>query len=193
MGNPEQAKIFLLNGNPNVPKGRNWNNDDKCKKIILNSLEHKVKDYPLYALSPDFEKYSIYEWWYNHLSCLIEASGLDLKIVSKKIFAAEYFPYFSDKFPYFPKKLLYFSKNLKGDSVLKSQEYTFGIIKKAMKKGKWIVIMRAEQKWYDSIEGLREYDNLIVLKDPGRVYVSPWNMKRGDFKKILKILKGETL
>jgi len=226
MGDPTRAKIFLLNGNPNAPDDAKNNPGELSqedfninhRKVITDSYNvdssiNKEKDYPLYALNPDFEKYSIYRWWYDHLSCLIEAVGL--KTVSEKLFAAEYFPYFSKKFPDFSKKQPYFSKNLNGDPILESQEYTFNLVKEAIEAEKIIVIMRAEKKWYNSVKGVKglkdvecledyknkkykdvdgkEYSRVIVLKEPRFVYVFSGNMQSGDFRRILKILKGEEL
>jgi len=226
MGDPTRAKIFLLNGNPNAPDDAKNNpgelsQDDfnrDHRKVINDSYDidnpkNKEKDYPLYALNPDFEKYSIYRWWYDHLSCLIEAVGL--KTVSEKVFAAEYFPYFSKKFHYFPKKQPYFSKNLSGEPILESQEYTFNLVKEAIEAEKIIVIMRAKKKWYNSIKGVKglkdvecledykkkiyidvdgkEYSRVIVLKNPRCVYVFSGNMQPGNFKIILKVLKGEPI
>jgi len=180
MGDPTRAKIFLLNGNPNAPDGktapkfqhRKFN--EKYRETILNSLENKVKDYPLYALNPDFKEYSIYKWWYPRLKALIEECGIET--VSRDLFVAEYFPYFSDRFRY------------TNGIYPESQKYIFNLIKEAMEAGKTIIIMRAKNKWYDFVKGLKKYRHVMELKNPRCTYISHGNMKRGDFDKILSLL-----
>jgi len=181
MGNPKLAKIFLLNGNPNAPDGKNDQKfsqkkfNEKYREIILNSLENKVKDYPLYALNPAFEKYSIYKWWYPRLKALINESNIET--VSRDLFVAEYFPYFSERF-----------RDANG-IYLESQQYIFNLIKEAMDAGKTIIIMRAKNKWYDLVKDLKKYSHVMKLKNPRCTYISLGNMKRGDFNKILRLLK----
>ena len=183
MGDPTRAKIFLLNGNPNAPDGktapkfqhRKFN--EKYRETILNSLENKVKDYPLYALNPDFKEYSIYKWWYSRLKALIDE--IDIETVSRNLFVAEYFPYFSNNL-----------SDADGISV-PSQKYTFSLIEKAMEAGKTIIIMRAKDKWDDpekGVKGLKKHRHVMELKNPRCTYISPENMKRGDFDKILSLL-----
>ena len=180
MGDPEQAEIFLLNGNPNAPdtnelgelSQKKFNED--YKEYILCSLENRVKDYPLYALNPIFKRYSIHKWWYGHLRLLIELRGVET--VSKKLFAAEYFPYFSDNF-----------NDIINIPTLESQKHTFSLIEKAMKAEKMVVIMRAKRRWYSSVHGLEKYKRLIVLNSPTNPCLTPknMNMKPEDFDRIL--------
>jgi hypothetical protein len=201
MGDPEQAEIFLLNGNPDakddptVLSHKEFN--EKHKKYILISLENRVKDYPLYALNPQFKCYYIHKWWYEHLHFLWDdkKSRTDLQTASKKVFAAEYFPYFS--------------KNLSDTNnipILESQKYTFSLVEEAIKAEKFIVIMRAKDKWHDSVKGLKKYSNkkykdadgkeysrVIELRTkngnrPQRVWVSRENMNSEDFDRILNLL-----
>jgi len=237
MGDPEQAEIFLLNGNPDAkPKPgilthKQFN--EKYKEVILDSLEHNITDYPLYALNPEYIGYYISYWWRNFLHSLIEnESNLDeeetekkeeenFKNISKKLFDAEYFPYFSDE-----KKDMYESihipiprpkKNHK-TQYLESQEYTFYLIEKAIERNKMIVIMRFEDEWCEAVKSLKEYRKKIFKDGDNKEYirVSVLNSYRnprfsekqmtpdiikhperklseGNFKRILKILKGETL
>lgn len=194
MGDSKRAKIFLLYGNPSIPDNRgglsqeNFNRDHK--KVILDSYdldssENLKKDYPLYALNPAFEKYSIYKWWHHHLNHLITESRLTPKIISEKLFAAQYFPYF-------PKNI----DAIKNIPILKSQEYVFSLVKEAMKAEKIILIMNKRREWYDikkGVKGLKEYNNVIQLKVPLGTNLARKTIEPGGFDRVLRILKGESL
>jgi len=237
MGDPEQAEIFLLNGNPDaknkhgILSHKKFN--EKYKEAILESLddpEKKEREYPLYALNREYIGYYISYWWRGLLHSLIENEDTlteeEEKVekifqnISKKIFAAELFPYFSNN-----KKDIYESipilKPKKCETqYLKSQKYTFDLIEKAIDNNKMIIIMRFEDEWYKAVKGLKKYSKKIFKdkdkKNKEYIRVSVLNSYRnpqlsrtqmtpdiskhperklseGNFDRILKILKGETL
>jgi hypothetical protein len=173
LGDPVNAKVFLLNGNPNdVGEHKSFLNNNK--KIVLENLEHKIIDYPLFCLNKEFEGSSIYTWWYKRLRQLIEEIG-NQQQVSKNIFVAEYLPYFSE--------------NYRRGITLPSQEYTFDIVRNAIHKDKMIIIMRARKNWEKSIDELIKYPYKYVLHSPQNVYVTRNNLGDEIFEKIKKLIK----
>ena len=194
MGDPEQAEIFLLNGNPDAKEGptvlshEEFNNDHKGD--ILRSLKNMEEEYPLYALNPHFNDYYIQKWWNKKLCHLWKDAKSQkdiqtaIQTVSKKVFVAEYFPYFSKNF------------NDVKDIELDSQRYTFSLVKEAMDAGKKIIIMRAKKMWCNAMKKFYDIQNLEdyshKLKNPRNVCISRGNMEDGVFNDILKLLKGET-
>jgi hypothetical protein len=218
MGDPEQAEIFLLNGNPNAPDGSGGSSHELFNEYngeyIRKNLKGEKIDYPLYALK--FKGYSIYNWWYPRLEELIQIRGIET--VSKKLFDAEFFPYFSDKKEdiYESIPILKPKKNCE-TQYLESQKYTFDLIKEAIDKEKMIVIMRFEDEWREAVKKLKDYSKKIFKDKEGKEYirVSVLNsylnphvskeqmtprpnhperkLSEGNFERILKILKGETL
>jgi len=198
MGNPKQAKIFLLNGNPNAPDNsgglsqRECESNKKCKNYILYSLEHRIEkeNYPLYALSPDFRGYSISHWWRDHLYSLFEKNRRKynalpettkdayFKPISEKLFVAEYFPYFSEHF-----------NDVRNISV-PSQEYTFDLIRGLeADNDKIIIIMRGKNEWENKIKWLKKHpDRVIKLNSDRNITLAPKNMAEGTFDRILQLL-----
>jgi len=178
MGDPSNAEIFLLNANPNSGPLNNGINHSEFTKnhkdIALNNLEHKINDYPLYGINAAFKDYFVYKWWFRHLQPIIKEIRNSQK-VSKKIFEAEYVPYFSDKFIY-------------GIS-LPSQRYTFDIIERAIENNKMIIIMRARGEWETAIPKLRNYGNKFVLHSAQNTIISRGNLDDGKFEKIIKQIK----
>ena len=81
------------------------------------------------------------------------------------LFYIEYFPYHSAGGFDFP------------DS-LPSYKYSNWLVRKAMEDHKLIIIMRKEELWYDRIDGLRSYENKLLLKNHQRVWFSPGNLCR---------------
>lgn len=81
------------------------------------------------------------------------------------IFFVEYFPYHS-------------SNGFKYPSYLPSYDFTDALIKKAMKEGKLIVIMREKNGWLKRIKGLRDYHNLCCLKSARGGFLTPNNIVR---------------
>jgi len=205
MGDPDKAEIFLLNGNPDAKPQEELNPEiaphsvfnEEYKDIILNSLEHKLTDYPLYALNGGlnnslklpYKKHYIHSWWYECLHRLSQ-DGVTLKTVSEKIFVAEYFPYFS--------------RNLNDTNGIKleSQEYTFSLIEKAIDAGKMIVFMRGA--WCNRIKGLKDYFEEKKYEDADGKYSRGSKLRNNqriritsannmtppeNFKRILRLLK----
>jgi len=194
MGDPSRAKIFMLYGSPSVPDDMgglsqsDFNRDHK--KFILNSLdfdssENRKKDYPLYALDPAFEKYSIYKWWSNRLRHLITKSGLASKIVSEKLFVAQYFPYFLE------------NPDVNDIPILKSQKYIFNLVEEAIEAEKTILIVNNRNEWYNAIANLttyrkdtegKEYSRVIHLVVPVGANLTRDTIEPGGFDRILRLL-----
>jgi len=78
------------------------------------------------------------------------------------VFYIEYFPYHSTGGFDFPD--------------LPSYKYSNWLVKKAMQDHKLIIIMRKEELWYKRIEGLKDYENKLFLRNKRRVWLSPGNL-----------------
>lgn len=85
-----------------------------------------------------------YDWWQQMTKDLCE---------NPRMFVIEYFPYHTVKGTYFPRKL-------------PSYEYSNELIRQAMKKKKYIIIMRHRKEWLQRISGLEKYERLVCLNNP---------------------------
>lgn len=72
-------------------------------------------------------------------------------------------------------------------AVLPTQQYTFGLLKDAIREGKMIVMMRSEQLWLASVPEFRQV-HYVLLKNVRRPFCSPGNMPPGAFERLVDAL-----
>jgi hypothetical protein len=106
---------------------------------------------------------------------LIEVVGIGA--VAKKVMCVEHFPYKSTKY-----KAL--------GATLPSQQYSFEIVREAIRQRKQIVVMRSERIWLESVPALRSYP-YIRLTNNQKPYLSRAQMTEEHFKRILTALRHE--
>ena len=51
------------------------------------------------------------------------------------------------------------------------------------------MLMRSRREWFARIKGLENYSNLILLNSCQNVSLSPGNMTKSDWEKLVKTLK----
>jgi hypothetical protein len=72
--------------------------------------------------------------------------------------------------------------------ILPSQNFTFDILRQAIKDQKTIVIMRSKKLWIKSVPELEAYP-YIELKNYRRPFLSEKNMGKENFEKLINALK----
>src|ERR1700693_4910443 len=77
IGNPQAAKVVLLNGNPghDVRDCEAHMNDSFREALRLN-LQHERQEHAFFPLNPAFSLTPCGEWWYKHLRELFDVGGL---------------------------------------------------------------------------------------------------------------------
>jgi hypothetical protein len=175
-GNPKKARIYLLNGNPGYDTDKNILAFDKKYKnsIIIPNYKHEITDCPFADFKDELKDTGGAKWWGSRLRCLIEKAGLDK--VSHSIFNAEFFPYHSRSW-----------KNL--NKTLPSQEYTFNLIRDAMKRNVKIVLIRFAKPWFNAIPELETYKYVLRTKNPQSAFISPGNIADNRFDELVDVLK----
>ena len=88
---------------------------------------------------------------------------------------------YDECFPYHTKHKMAFD--------LPSDKYVDDFIYRAMEEEKVIVLMRSRREWFARIKGLENYSNLILLNSCQNVSLSPGNMTKSDWEKLVKTLK----
>jgi len=170
-GDPEKSVVYVLALNPGYTAGEDEKVGKKHRDIFAKNLLHLVRKCPFISFDPIFEGSKGQLWWKRMLGPIIDEVGI--KAVSKYVFNAEYFPYHSRRF-----KLL--------KKILPSQNYTFELVKKAIRDKKIIIIMRSAKLWYGAIPELEKYKNTYILRNPRNVRITPNNIGgEGNFKKIV--------
>ncbi|MDR1963522.1 MAG: hypothetical protein LBQ50_07065 [Planctomycetaceae bacterium] len=179
-GNPD-APIILLNANPGYSPCDEKDESQPEFKQALNSLYekqrlnllHEKQDYPFCLVNPAFSNTSGGDYWRRHLKELIQKFG-DMT-VAESVFLIEYYPYHSicaGKMPPIP-----------------SQQYSFDLLQKAIKRNATIIIIRKEKEWRKAVPELNEeYKNVWKVNNPRAGTVSIRNLPVDAWQRICNIL-----
>jgi hypothetical protein len=105
------------------------------------------------------------KWWMQRTARL--ARDIPTEQLAKRLLAVQYFPYHSARYT---------------DSIprLKSQEFAFGVVRKAIDRDALVVCTRSMRRWVKAVPELADYDRLATLKNPRAVYFTPRNLARYD-------------
>jgi hypothetical protein len=105
-------------------------------------------------------------WWERKLKHLFRDLGPDQDVARSKLarsmLAVEFFPYASHRYRH------------RGLS-LPSQQYSFGLVRNAIKRGAVIILTRGQRRWENAVEDLGKYPRLVRLKEVQRAPISPGN------------------
>lgn len=182
LGNPK-APVVLLNLNPGFTKTDIENPAFKAlpeeevkfhREAPIKNLRHEELEYPFYLLDPKVKDAGGYVWWTCKLKHLIW--NFDQKYVANNVLCVEFFPYPSRRYGYC--------------EILPSQEYSFFLVREAMKRGAVIVGMRSVRLWLSQVPELESYKNFFALNNPQNPAVSPNNCPPGGYEKIIEALKN---
>jgi len=73
-------------------------------------------------------------------------------------------------------------------TTLPSQEFSFGIVRHAIRRGKQIVVMRSERVWLESVPELRNY-RYIRLSNHQNPHLSRAQMTAEQFDRLCGVLR----
>ena len=173
LGRPN-AEIMLLNLNPGVHESDIIQHRQATfQRLNAHNLRHKPNTFPFYLLNPDLKDCPGYNWWSKKLGSLIRKFGQER--VSWKICCVEFFPYHSKCFRFPDSKQL------------PSQEYSFYLVRKAIKQGTFIIFMRGQPRWEAAVPELKTYHNNIV-KSVQNPCLTHNNLSLAVYKKLEAIL-----
>ena len=159
LGDPN-APVVLLNMNPGyVDDDRTVHLDRHFNNAARSNLLHGHASWPLYLLDPSLPDSPGREWWRRKLSAVIAALG-SAEAVAASIFVAEVHGYHSKRF----------HPSLR----IPSQQYTFALVRAALKRRAHIVVMRGRRLWLHLLPELAEAP-LITLRNPQNPTISPGN------------------
>lgn len=173
LGNPT-APVMLLGLNPG------FSTDDEIHHSIPEfarmsraNLEHQGSDYPFHLLNPRISGPGR-EWWERRLTPILNCAPR--QVVAQRICCVEYFPYHTQRFSH---KRLH----------LKSQEYSFHLVRNAMRRNAIVVLMRSRRLWFEAIPELKKHPKLFVLNSPQNTIISRNNCPDG-FDVICRTIKA---
>lgn len=167
---PTNAPVVLLSLNPG------WNERD-CEIHAQTTIAQLLRE----NLAGESKRFYYFDdaltgspgadWWRRRLGPLMRAAGAD---ADRRVMVVEWFPYHSRRFS-------------ARSPALASQRYSISLVRNAMRRGAWIVSMRAERAWLNSVPELARYERRAKLTNPQNVTVSPGNCVR--FEEIVDGLR----
>lgn len=166
LGRPD-APVVLLNLNPGYSdEDIEFYSQEKVRGLWKRNLLHEDLEYPFWLLDPRLLQNDGACWWRDKLRFLIEVASL--RRVANRIFCIELFPYPSRKY-----------HRMKSDHPLVSQEYSFYLVRQAMRNGAIVVVLRSYDLWKKEVPGLAGYSLCYPLKNPQNVVLTPGNCPGG--------------
>lgn len=179
-GDPDKATVMVLQANPGHDP--EWETNSLSSVIFdydRKNLLHQNK-IPLWSTHPD-TAYWFYndgrqniDWYWKRTRKIREVVGWEA--IATKMMYLELFPYRSIKLRY-PKALP------------PSQQYTFYLLRQALKRNIVVILTRMEKQWMENVPELVNYPSLIRLHSQQNVALTPNNMGEENFEKILFALQ----
>ena len=190
VGDIDKAKIIILSLNPgynteyyDAYKKRINKNGTKYEQIIKENLEMKRPSFHAFELANE----SDLGYWGNKMKCWVEDNDKkdnkkiveSLKKITEDIALAEFFPYHSMSYNDMYDKLgegTSPNSNRKIKDYLPTQKFLFEKIKKRIddKNDEVIIILtRSFAKWYEAIEGLRDYKHCYEVNNTRNFSLNP--------------------
>lgn len=169
LGSPGDASVLLLalNGGFSDQNLHYIQNDPYYVDQRRRSLTFE-SDYPFFYLDPKLSYTLGHQWWYKRLRHFIEEHTLET--VASRFACVQSFPYCSKRYKALPQRV-------------PSQEYSFSLVRQAIKAGKLIVIMRSRKIWLQCVPELVNYP-YIELKHPRNPYINRGHMTDSQFEQL---------
>ena len=207
VGDIDNAKIIILSLNPGYSteyydayKNITNKNGTNYEQIIKENLEMKRPSFHAFELANE----SDLGYWGNKMKCWVE--GYDkkdneeliesLKKITEDIALAEFFPYHSISYNDMYDKLgksTSSNSNRKIKDYLPTQKFLFEKIKKRIddKNDEVIIILtRSFAKWYEAIEGLRDYKHCYEVNNTRNFSLNPAQIYKVHRDSVEDELKG---
>lgn len=190
VGDIDNAKIIILSLNPGYSteyydayKNSTNKNGTKYEQTIKENLEMEKPFFHAFELANE----SDLGYWGNKMKCWVEEYDKkdnktiieSLKKITENIALAEFFPYHSISYNDMYDKLgkgTSPNSNRKIKDYLPTQKFLFEKIKKRIddKDDKVIIILtRSFAKWYEAIEGLRDYEYCYEVNNTRNFSLNP--------------------
>ena len=164
----KDAPVVLLSNNPGYGKKARHKRKPKFQARMRKNLCHEKLKYPFVHLDPKFPVMGV--WWerkLKYLHCIFTREA-----IARSLLNVPYFPYPSNRFAHRRVEV-------------PSQEYTFHLVREAMKRGAVIVLMRRRDIWLKKLPGLKKYRRAFAVKNTQNPTLNPGNLQEGAFEAIV--------
>ena len=163
LGRPK-ANVVLLNLNPGYSEEEQQYHDldEYFRKATLYNLGHQSQEYPFYFLDAAVRSPG-HIWWQRRLRTLIERFSAGR--LAQEVLCVEYFPYHSKAYD-------------RGAPLVPSQEYSFDLVRAAIRRSAVIISMRAADLWLAAVPELAGA-NMYRLNSSQSIYLTENNCPAG--------------
>lgn len=200
VGDIEHADVYILQANPGLmlpPLSDDPVPVEKRSKPFTDRIEaclhQEFEDmsYPFYFLDPEIWHINGSIWWRTNLEPLLqqlaeEEGEVDTNGVLKEDGNAETY------YRHLANKLCaveihgYRSNNFrKPKPPIPSSDFSCSIVEHAMEKDSVVLLTRSKNWWYEHVDELKDYDQLIETNSPQNVTISENNISNNGFRKVL--------
>jgi hypothetical protein len=178
IGNPETARLVLLNLNPgHGPTDEADHKRPAIKAAMLKNLRWETRDYPFYPYDPIFSGTGVAKWWQPRTRELKLESGLSDQAFSTRLMVIEWFPYHSERFA--RHKRIYYCPS--------QEQFTKPFAQWMSQKAALVVGMRSKRLWSEFDP---QFGEIPYLNSPQCGYITRHNTTGDLFDKMLKALTG---
>jgi hypothetical protein len=164
IGHALKARVIVLQLNPGLDSRRDPSAHRQLafRRSLFGNLRQTRTRYPFYYFDSRFRMSTPGgRWWTTKTRRLTD------KVPSERLASTlaviEWFPYKSTKF--------------KAGCTVPSQEYSFWLLRAAMKRRALIVVSRGLRAWQASVPELRNYTRKLTLSSVQNIALSPNNLK----------------
>jgi hypothetical protein len=157
IGDPS-APVVLLSNNPGFGRRAPLKETRNFMERLRKNLILDESEYPFLFLDPDFNE--VGWWWRIKLKVLLRQFGD--KIIARSILNVPFFPYPSRRYRHGPLRV-------------PSQDYSFHLVREAMKRDAVIVRMRKCKGFLNTLPELQGYDRHFHVENFQFPAISPKN------------------
>jgi hypothetical protein len=164
IGNPRTASVVLLSLNPGYVID---NLHPESKRFVIEAWVQAAKlpeDANFFPIDLSYLRTSKSCWWADRLEHLLTV--VDREVVMKNLACIELFPYPTADFEKLRRKV----------PPLPSRDFSFALVKAAIRRGALMIIMRGYNLWLSSV-GELDSPNVIRLANPRRPDITPPRLK----------------
>ncbi len=167
------APIVVLQLNPGFNKiDRKFNKQKEFHLRLLQSIQQVNGNQKHFYLSESTDSGGG-KWWSIFTKSLVQK--FDRLTVARNIFAIEFFPYHSFSFNHAHLRL-------------PSQDFSFKLVREAIKRHAVIVLCRGENFWFGTVPELADYKKLCYVRNPRKTTLSEINLGKKGFSLVCNAL-----
>jgi len=170
---PRTAPLVLLMLSPGLVPADYGLHRSSFRTHLRENLGNDPATHAHLGLSPEFARRR--PWWANRLAAVL-ARGHSREELAARVLSVEFHGYHARSFRPI-------------GVTLPSQRYGFQIVEDAIDRGATIITFRGLDLWEIAVPRLHRYELLVKGSNPRAPYVSPGNLGRRGFAKVLRALE----